>query len=485
MSSQTDEIETSPENASDEEYRNFKEYPGDDDGENRHPTVFNTVIKTAFMTVKAIIGAGILNLPFIYKSFGLIGGIFLSFLMNFITELSTFLLLKSKDITQRYSYAIYSKFTMGRVGSILTKLAITIFFFACCCVQLKVFGDLLRTLLMIITKNNIGEEIYYNAKLLSIIVAILILPLAFQNDVSGITKYTYVGITGLGIFFFTTIGLFIQKIMKNSIKFDDLLQKKYLFGEGKIIQMCICFGAYFNAFNYQINVFPMYLPLKPRSTKSYMKATIIGSLICNVIYTTFGIIGFLMYRNIDDSLIVFIGRDLKNFSENNEIGMIIILIVNHLAFIINVAFSCIMNFFLCKKQVIGFIKFCIKKYRESKEEENQSLKMIELEETGAEKKQEKNEEDSDKYLSNKKQLMISFLAYVIIVYFAVTSEKIVTLDNFNGSTVSNYLYCILPGVFYLYFSRKKPFNFIKLLSVFIIIFGITLISGYVFVNFLN
>ena len=482
MTSQEDEIETSPENASDEEYRNFKEDPGDDDGENRKPLVRNSITKTAFMTVKAIIGSGILNLPFIFRTYGFIGGIILTFFMNFLTELSTFLLLKSKDITQHYSYAVYSKFTMGRIGSILTKLTITIIVFACCCVQLKVFGDLLRTLLMIITKNNIGEEYYYNAKLLSIVVAILIIPLAFQNDISGITKYTYVGVTCLGIFYFTTIGLFIQKLVKNSINFDNIFQKKNLFGEGNIMQMFTCFGAYYNGFTYQTGIFPMYLPLKPRSTKNFMKATIIGSLMCNVIYTTFGIIGFLMYRDIDDSLIIFIEKDLKGFTENNEIGMIVMLIVNHLAFIINVAFSCIMNFFLCKRHVIGLIKFVIKKYKESNGKEDQNQKMIELKEEGEEKIEEKNEEDSDKYLGQKKQIIISFLAYIIIVYFAVTSDKIVTLDNFNGSTVTNYLDCILPGIFYLYFSRKKPFNFIKVLSVFVIILGIVLISGYLLFN---
>ena len=479
MTSQ-EEIETSPENASDEEYRNFKEDPGDDDGENRHPLVYNSIIKTAFMTVKCIIGAGILNLPYIFRTFGLVGGIILSIFMNFLTELSTLLLLRCKDITQRYSYAVYTKFTMGKTGMIITKLAITIFFFACCCVQLKVFGDLLRTLLMIVTKNNVGEEFYYNAKLLSIVVAILIIPLAFQNDISGITKYTYVGVSCLGIFYFTTIGLFIQKITKNSIKFDDLTEKKYLFGEGKIMQMFTCFGAYFNAVTYQINVFPMYLPLKPRSSKNFMKATILGSVICVSIYVTFGIVGFLMYRNIDDSLIIFLEKDLKGFSENNEISMIVMLVINHLAFIVNVAFSCIMAFFLCKKQIIGSIKFAINKYRESKEEENQ--KMIELEETGAEKVEKKDEED---ILSNKKQLLISVLSYIVIVYFAVTSDKIVTLDNFNGSTMSNYLYCVLPGVFYLYFWRKKPFNFLKLLSVFVIIIGVVLISGFVLFNILH
>jgi hypothetical protein len=69
---------TSPEKAEDEEIRNFKEEPGDDDGENRHPTVHNSMLFTALLVVKGMIGAGILNLPLIFKTFGIIGGIILS-----------------------------------------------------------------------------------------------------------------------------------------------------------------------------------------------------------------------------------------------------------------------------------------------------------------------------------------------------------------------------------------------------------------------
>ena len=66
--------ETSPERAENEEYRNFIEEPGDNDGENRNPTSHNSMLYTSILIVKAMIGAGILNLPLIMKTFGLIGG---------------------------------------------------------------------------------------------------------------------------------------------------------------------------------------------------------------------------------------------------------------------------------------------------------------------------------------------------------------------------------------------------------------------------
>ena len=67
--------ETSPEKAEKEEFRNFVEEPGDDDGENRHPTEFNSMLYTALLVMKAMIGEGILNLPLIIKTFGIIYGV--------------------------------------------------------------------------------------------------------------------------------------------------------------------------------------------------------------------------------------------------------------------------------------------------------------------------------------------------------------------------------------------------------------------------
>ena len=89
--------ETSPEKAEKEEFRNFIEEPGDDDGENRHPTERNTMLYTALLVVKGMIGAGILNLPLIIKTFGIIGGSILTFVLSYIAITVAFYLGKCKD----------------------------------------------------------------------------------------------------------------------------------------------------------------------------------------------------------------------------------------------------------------------------------------------------------------------------------------------------------------------------------------------------
>ena len=202
---------TSPEKAENEEIRNFKEEPGDDDGENRHPTERNSMLYTALLVLKGMIGAGILNLPLIFKTFGIIGGILLSFVLNFIVILVAYFLGRSKEISQRYSYAVYSKLTMGTAGSVVMKSALIVMLSTLAVVQLIVFGDVFKGLSLLFCDINV--------KVIILIIALILMPFMFQKDISGITKYAYFGIIGLGIFYGTTVILFINKYNNNKIFF--------------------------------------------------------------------------------------------------------------------------------------------------------------------------------------------------------------------------------------------------------------------------
>ena len=160
--------ETSPEKAENEKFRNFIEEPGDDDGENRHPTERNTMLYTALLVVKGMIGAGILNLPLIIKTFGIIGGSILTFVLSYIAITVAFYLGKCKDITQRYSYAIYSKLMMGITGTIIMKVSLIVMLSTLSVVQLIVFGDVLK-----------GLTIFFydiNVKYLIALIALILMP---------------------------------------------------------------------------------------------------------------------------------------------------------------------------------------------------------------------------------------------------------------------------------------------------------------------
>ena len=464
---------TSPEKAEDEEIRNFKEEPGDDDGENRHPTTHNSMIFTSLLILKAMIGAGILNLPLIIKTFGIIGGILLSFFLNFIAITVAYFLGRCKEITQRYSYAVYSKLTMGLFGTILIKFSLMVMLSTLAVVQFIVFGDVLKGLSLL--------AFDINVKLLILLIALIILPFIFQKEISGITKIAHFGIIGLGVFLVTTIVLFFDKFFKNKIFFE----KSMLYPNGTFKELFTCVGGYYNAFGFHMVYFPYYLLLKPRNTKTMMKSVIIGIFLSTIIYDSYGIIFFLMYGNqINDSALKYLQSELSQAHKNNETFIVIILVICFLSFLVNASISTITNIFFTKSHLIGLIKFILKKRAEKKEPKDIPLMDINENRKFSDDVQSMPvKEKEDEILSEKTKFIITFAIYIYILVMALTFEKIIVLDSFNGSVVSNYIYIMAPSIFYLYFARKKKYYGEKLLAVFNFLFGAGLISLFFILSF--
>ena len=471
--------ETDPEKAEDEEFRNFKEEPGDDDGENRHPEKRTSIFATGLFVTKAMIGSGLLNVPFIFRTFGVFFGLFASFFLNSITFLAVYFLLRCKDITQRYSYAIYSKLTMGLVGTLTCKIAVIIRSFTLCCVLLKILGKIIRTLLLIFF-NEYRDKFFLNSEFLLVVFSILITPMMLQKDISGVAKFTSLGIYSILFLFVSLVILFIFKITQNEIK---PLEEPMLYMSGDFFKKFKCFGSYLNAYLFQVNVFPIYLPLKPRSTKNMIKATLLGTLLSSVIYISFGIIGFIIYRyDINDTLLTYLGDDLIKYLKTNKL-MATLLIVFEFAFIANTTISTMLNFFIGKSGLIAFVKFVLQYMSEKKKEKDQGTPLVDLDEKGvvldnAEKKEKE-------MLGEGSKTLITLVAYLIVIFVGYTSENIISIDNFNGSTVNNYLSVMLPGLFFIIISRKQKFSFEKLLAIFLCLFSFSLITGFLLINFTN
>lgn len=125
--------------AKEEEFRSFIEMPNETDGENRNPKERKSIIGTALQETKAMIGAGILNVPYIFKTLGIFFSLGASILFSIVTVFSTYYLLRTKDITKRYSYSVYSRLTMGTIGSVFCRFAFIIKSISLCYVNLKIF----------------------------------------------------------------------------------------------------------------------------------------------------------------------------------------------------------------------------------------------------------------------------------------------------------------------------------------------------------
>ena len=467
---------TSPEKAEDEYIRNFKEEPGDDDGENRHPTIRNSMLYTALLVVKGMIGAGILNLPLIFKTFGILGGIILSIVLNIIAVVVAYFLGRDKELSQRYSYAVYSKIVMGPAGSVIMKMSLVVMCSTLAVVQLIVFGDVLKGLSLLFCDINV--------KILIVAIALVILPFMFQKDISGITKYAYFGIIGLGVFYATTVILFIYKYYQNKIFFD----KSMLYPNGSFKELFQCVGGYYNAYAFHMAYFSYYLPLKPRNTKTMMKSVIIGTIVGSIIYASYGTIFFLMYGNqINDSALKYLQKDLAEAHKNNEKGIIVLFIICFLSFIVNASISTMTHFYIFKSHFIGVIKFFLSKLAE-KEKEKNAKKDIPLVDIHEDRKfsddvQSITVKENEELLSDRKQFYITFCCYLYALIMAISFDRIIVLDSFNGSTVANYINIIAPSIFYLYFAKKQKNYGEKCISYILIIFGTVLIMLFFILSF--
>ena len=458
---------TSPEKAEEESIRNFREEPGDDDGENRNPTIRNSMLYTALLVIKGMIGAGILNLPLIFKTFGILGGIILSIILNIIAILVAYFLGRVKDISQRYSYAVYSKIVMGETGSVIMKLSLVVMCSTVASVQLIVFGDIFKGLSLSFCDINV--------KILIVLIALVILPFIFQKDISGITKYAYLGIIGLGIFYGCTVILFIYKYKQNKIFFETNM----LYPNGTFKELFQCVGGYYNAFAFHLAYFSYYLPLKPRNTKNMMKSVIIGTICGNIIYASYGILFFLMYGNqINDSALKYLQKELTEASKNNEKGLVILFVICFISFIVNASISTLTQIYLFKSHFIGLIKFILNKIAQSGKNTKKDIPLVEIKDDGKYNDTLQNvalKDKKDELLSEKKQNFITFACYIYVLIVAIYFDKIIILDSFNGSTVANYINLIAPSIFYLYFARKKKYYGEKIGAIFNLLFGVTLI----------
>jgi amino acid permease len=308
-------------------------------------------------------------------------------------------------------------------------------------------------------------------------------PMMIQKDISGIAKFAFLGIYSIIFLFVALLILLIFKIKQSDI---SPLEANMLYSSGDFSRKFKSFGSYLNAFVFQVNFFPIYLPLHPRSSKNMMKASIFGATLSMIIYSSFGIIGFIIYRyNINDTLLIYLGDDLIKYLKTNKI-IATLLILFELAFISNTSISIMLNFFIGKSGLIAFIKFILKyKKKKNKNNNREDIPLVDVDEKGV-ALDTKNDKDKEKdILTETCKTLITLFAYIVVVFVSFASESIISIDNFNGSTINNYLSVMLPALFFIILSRDKGFSFEKCLAVFICIFSLCLIIGFLLINFCN
>ena len=424
----------------------------DNDGENRNvkEEERRSIFSTTITIMKGMIGFGILNYPFAFKTLGVKYGLISILIAIILIIFSVYFLLKTKDATQRYGYSVYSKLSFGTTGTIINMINMISGCFFVCCIYFKLFGNIARTLLLVFIQDK--GQFYLKEEFLLISIFFILLPLMFKKDISALSKFALIGIISIIIFICSLIIVFIYKLNNNEI---DPIKEKHFKINGTFIEIFESSTAIFNSFNFHPNIFPIYLTLKSRSTIKMVKGTTIAVCLTSIIYILTGILGFLIYRDkINDFLLKYFTNDILTYLKTNKY-IASVLIISEIGFFISTSLSIPLLFFACKNNFFNLIRFIQKKFSNK---ENLTSGLID----------NKNKHHS---LSSFGQNVIIIILYVSMLILAISVDKIIIIDNIVGSTASNIILFLAPGIFYLKFGKEKMFSIQKLMALLFVILG--------------
>ena len=473
---------TNDEKSSD--YRDFSVNSEENDGENKYaPEVEkNTISQTIVLIIKSIIGIGIMDLPYVFKIVGIYYGISLFIFSGIITVLSVVFLIRVKDITQRYGYNVYAKFSLGKIGIIIIKSTIIFGTFFDCIIFLKILSGITKIFVTIFIEKN--DSIFFKDYFYSILIFLFLLPLMFKNDISALTRTSSIGVFNIFIFIISLIIVFLIKYFKEinpSKKISFKTEMLYFNKESNLNYIFYATQSLLLSFNFQTNFFPLYLSLKPRKSNNIIYATIVSLIITIIIYILTSILGYLMYgNNINDIIIIYFGQDI-NYYLNKNIVIVIFLVISEFTLFLSASLSMPIFFFSLKNNVLNLIKSIIKYYINNNNNNKESIELIDVKEEDLNKKiLEKNVKKFD---INKYKHFLTFLIYFSILIFTIFFNKILVIEGIVGATYNNILVIIAPSYFLIKLDKKNKFPFLKFIAKLIFVIGILVLITFFYLQF--
>lgn len=86
-------------------------------------------------------------------------------------------------------YSMYAKLCFGSFGTFIIKCSIVAMTFGFCCVYLKVFGGIFKSLIELFVVPN--DSIYFKQSFYMIIIFFVLMPLMFKEDISSLRVSLY------------------------------------------------------------------------------------------------------------------------------------------------------------------------------------------------------------------------------------------------------------------------------------------------------
>eukprot|EP00035_Acanthoeca_spectabilis_P025306 m.457829 g.457829 ORF g.457829 m.457829 type:complete len:484 (+) comp21356_c0_seq1:80-1531(+) len=281
-----------------------KDFKGDgnaplfQDGENVDASLVTASVFSSFINLtNTVVGAGVLALPFAFKSTGVVLGIIVLFGVYSLIILSIELLVASSKHSQVKSYRGISEAAMGKYGNWLTQGAVFLSTFGAMTSYLIIIGDMMGPLIgfWMGGTNDDYCSIYARRQFPITVSLLIVVPLTMLRNIDSL-RYTS-GIAVCAVLYLLMVVVFKsgESISENS-GMDNMKPHDFFNFSEKIFRAVPIMTL---AFTCHMNVMPILTGLKHPTKRRVRQVTWGAITTCQVLYIVIGLFGFLTFYTND------------------------------------------------------------------------------------------------------------------------------------------------------------------------------------------
>ncbi|KAL7505449.1 hypothetical protein ACHAWX_000613 [Stephanocyclus meneghinianus] len=259
----------------------------------------STVAGATSNLINAVIGAGIVGIPFAVRETGLVAGIVLVVLCALLTEKSLRLLVGTAKHVDVPSYETLFESTYGTFGFYFISVNMLIMAYGGCLSYLTIIKDTLPVLLGI-EKGDVGME----RSILTLSTLCIILPISMQRDVADLAKTSQVSVLFQCL---TVLVVVIFSPISSSLEEHGGIQQIVSQSVIKTNSIFIGLGVLSFAFVCQHSAFIVAGSLERPTKKRWSQVTTFALSLCVILEGACGISGYLAFLEETE------GNILNNF----------------------------------------------------------------------------------------------------------------------------------------------------------------------------
>jgi amino acid permease len=267
----------------------------------------NNHIASTFVLLSAILGAGILSLPYAVAKTGFILGPFLLIIGALVTRYTIKLLVSAAKLSNTNSYEELAFYCYGRIGCIVLSLISCIL----------IFGSLVAFLVIIGDTATVGLNNLFNlnhalshATVLIFVTIFLLFPLCLLRSVHQLERFAALAVSIIICF---SIVIIVDGIISVANRTDNRLNiSAFIPGISIFESIPIVLLAY----TCQTMIYPIYNNLTPKTITNMNRVVDNTIYISSVLYITVGLFAYIQFSYIH-------GDVLNNFSATSTFYNII------------------------------------------------------------------------------------------------------------------------------------------------------------------